>query len=60
MLNFIVMTISIALGIMIASGVMFAIVFHPRVIKWYFKQSMKMIEVMSEVTEEMNTETESE
>lgn len=59
MLNFIVMTISIALGIVLAMGVMLVIMLQPCVLKWYYKQTMKMIETMtSTMTDVLDTETE--
>lgn len=56
MLNFIVMAISIALGIVLAMAVMSVLMLQPFVLKWYSKQTMKMIETMTNV---INTETES-
>ena len=52
MLNFIFLSLSIAGGILIAMVVMLLIMLQPCVIKWYSKQTMKMIESLTEYTTE--------
>ncbi len=52
MLDFIMMTLSIAGGILLAMGVMLVIMLQPCVIKWYTKLTMKSFESMFDVTNE--------
>lgn len=60
MLNFIGLSISIMLGIVLAMVVMFVLMLQPKVIKWYSNKIMKMLEQMIEdTTITTNTETES-
>lgn len=50
MLDFITMSFSIAGGIIIAMVVMLVLMLQPCVIKWYAKQTMKMLESMTSIT----------
>ena len=56
MLNFIIMTLSIAGGILLAMAAMLIIMLQPCVIKWYSKQTMKMIESMADISNKDESE----
>ena len=49
MLNFIIMTISFTVAILLASGLGMVITLNPKVMKWYMKKANKMtMEVLEE------------
>ena len=52
MLDFIIMTLSIALGIILATVVMFVLMLQPKVIKIYTKFIMKYMENVTKISEE--------
>ena len=52
MMNFITIVLGVAGGIILASVVMFGLMLQPAVIKWYSKQSMKMVDSMFQINGE--------
>lgn len=48
MMNFILMTISFAIAILLASALACAIMLQPKVMKWYTKYVMKMSEKITD------------
>lgn len=52
LLNFILLTLSIVLGIILAMVVMFVLMLQPWVIKFYSKLCVKYVEDMTKFTEE--------
>lgn len=48
MLNFIILTISITVAILLAGVLACVIMFQPAVMKWYLKHTMKMTEAIIE------------
>lgn len=49
-MNYIFMTLSIAGGILLAMVTMLFIMLQPCIIKWYSKQTMKMLDSMMDTT----------
>lgn len=43
MLNFILMTLSFTVALLVASGVVFVIMLQPKVIEWYMNKAFKMM-----------------
>ena len=52
MLNFIIMTISFTVAILLASGLALVIMLQPKVTKWYMKLIMKYMKNMEKIAEE--------
>lgn len=52
MLDFIIMTLSVALGVILATVVMFVLMLQPKVIKIYTKFIMKYMENVTKISEE--------
>lgn len=50
MMEFIMMTISFAVGILLAMAVAFAVMLQPKVLKWYMSYATK---VSNQIVEEM-------
>lgn len=44
MTNFIVLTLSIAVALLLVYGAAFVVMLNPKVMKWYCKKTMKMME----------------
>lgn len=53
MMEFIMMTLSFTVGILLASVLAFVIMLQPKVMKWYTKLMMKTMNNMAEITEEV-------
>lgn len=52
MLEFIMLTISFTVAILLASGIALFLAMRPKVINWYMKKVMKMTNDMQEAFEE--------
>ena len=53
MLDFIILTLSFTMAILLAMGLTFVIMLHPKVVKWYMKQAWKYMNQIDEITEEI-------
>lgn len=56
MMEFIMMTISFAVGILLAMVLAFMVMLNPKVMKWYMKVVMKSMKDMEKVAEELMVE----
>lgn len=52
MLEFIMLTISFTVAILLASGIALYLIMQPKVMEWYMKKVMKMANDMQEIFEE--------
>lgn len=52
MLDFIIMTISFTVAILLASGIALFITMRPKVMKWYMKKVTKMMPDMEQILED--------
>lgn len=52
MMDFIMMTISFTVGILLASVVALVLMMQPKVVKWYMKLMMKYTKAIEEFAEE--------
>lgn len=44
LVEFVLMTMAVMLGVLLASGVAFAVMFNKKVLKWYMHKSMEIVE----------------
>lgn len=52
MMDFVMMTVSFTVSILLATGVMFILMLNQKVMKWYMKMIVKYVENMEKITTE--------
>lgn len=56
MLDFIMMTLSFVVGILLATGLAFVVMLNPKVMKWYMKAVVKYMKDMEKIAEDLMVE----
>ena len=56
MMDFVMLTTSFTVGILLATGIAMVIVMHPKVMKWYMKYMFILMKRFDQLVEELEDE----